>query len=284
MAIKDLISDVVEQSSNRRSLLKKIGIATAATGAAMATGGLKLSADPSSPTPVDILQFALNLEYLESEFYTTGTTGKTIEQMGVGISGAGNSGPTTGWRQVSFGNNEIFSSAIVNQIANDERNHVTLIRTALQNAGVEPIAKPEINLNALGMGFANEAQFIAVARILEDIGTSAYGGAAQVPTFTSSPYIGTAARILAIEGEHAASLRLQVARLEIATSKIDSADIVPPPSGTYFFSADPSTGLSVIRTPGQVLYLAYNAANATSGGFFPNGVNGNLRTSSSAPA
>jgi hypothetical protein len=284
MAIKDLISDVVEQSPNRRSLLKKIGIATAATGAALAAGGLKLSADPSSPTVVDVLQFALNLEYLEAEFYTTATMGKTIDQVGIGISGSGRSGATTGWHQVSFSNSTVFTGTVASQIGNDERNHVTLLRTALSNAGIEPVAKPEINLGALGIGFANEAQFLTLARVFEDIGVSAYGGAAQLSSVTSSPYIGTAARILAAEAEHVANIRLQVARLAIASSKLDSVDIIPPPSGTYFFSIDPSTGLTAIRTPGQVLYLAYNAANATSGGFFPNGVNGNLHTSSSSPA
>jgi Ferritin-like domain len=280
----DLISDVLEQSPNRRGLLKKIGIATAAAGAAMATGTVKLNADPSSPTVVDVLQFALNLEYLEAEFYTTATMGKTIDQVGIGISGSGRSGPTTGWHQVSFSNSTVFTGTVASQIGLDERNHVTLLRTALQNAGIQPIAKPEINLNALGIGFANEAQFLTLARVFEDIGVSAYGGAAQLTSVTSSPYIGTAARILAAEAEHVANIRLQVARLAIATSKLDSVDIIPPPSGTYFFSIDPSTGLTAVRTPGQVLYLAYNAANATSGGFFPNGVNGNLHTSSSTPA
>ena len=284
MAYKDLISDVVEQSPNRRSLLKKIGMAAAASGAALATGGLKLSADPSSPTVVDVLQFALNLEYLEAEFYTTATMGKTIDEVGIGISGSGNTGPTTGWHQVSFSNSLVFTGTVANQIGNDERNHVTLLRTALSNAGIEPVAKPPINLGALGIGFANEAQFLTLARVFEDIGVSAYGGAAQLGSVTSSPYIGTAARILAAEAEHVANIRLQVARLAIATSKLDSVDIIPPPSGTYFFSIDPSTGLTAIRTPGQVLYLAYNAASATSGGFFPNGVNGNLHTSSASPA
>ena len=284
MALKDLMSDVVEQSPNRRSLLKKIGIATAATGAAMAAGGLKLRADPSSPTVVDVLQFALNLEYLEAEFYTTANMGKTIDQVGIGISGSGRSGPTTGWHQVSFSNSTVFTGAVASQIGNDERNHVTLLRTALQNAGIEPVAKPEINLDALGIGFGNEGQFLTLARVFEDIGVSAYGGAAQLSSVTSSPYIGTAARILAAEAEHVANIRLQVARLAIATSKLDTVDIIPPPSGTYFFSIDPGTGLTAIRTPSQVLYLAYNAANATSGGFFPNGVNGNLHTSSSSPA
>lgn len=283
MAYKDLISDVIEQSPNRRSLLKKIGIAAAASGAAIATGGLKLKADPSSPTVVDVLQFALNLEYLEAEFYTTATMGKTISEVGIGISGSGSSGPTTGWQQVDFSNSTVFTGTVASQIGNDERNHVTLLRTALSNAGIEPIAKPEINLAALGM-VTNEALFLTVARVFEDIGVSAYGGAAQLTAVTSSPYIGTAARILAAEAEHVANIRLQVARLAIATKALDSVDIIPPPSGTYFFSIDSSTGLTAIRTPGQVLYLAYDAANATKGGFFPNGVNGNLHTSSSSPA
>lgn len=284
MAKRDLISEVLDQSPNRRGLLKKFGIAGAAAGAALAAGGIKLRADPSSPSVVDVLQFALNLEYLEAEFYTTATMGKTIDEVGIGISGSGKSGPTTGWHQVSFSNSTVFTGTVASQIGNDERNHVTLLRTALQNAGIEPVAKPPINLGALGIGFANEAQFLTLARVFEDIGVSAYGGAAQLSSVTSSPYIGTAARILAAEAEHVANIRLQVARLAIATKQLDTVDIIPPPSGTYFFSIDPHSGLTAIRTPAQVLYLAYNAANATSGGFFPDGVNGSLHTSSSSPA
>ncbi len=285
MGTKNIISDVLAESPNRRSLLKKLGMASAAAGAALASGGLELRADPASPTPVDILQFALNLEYLESEFYTVATLGKNIEEVGIGISGSGNSGPTTGGKMVNFANNLIFTGPVANQIGEDERAHVTLLRGALSKAGVTPIAKPEIALNALGIGFANEASFLMLARIFEDIGVTAYGGAAQLPSFTASPYIGTAARILATEAEHVGNIRLQVARLAIATKALDSVDILPPPSGRDFISADNVTGLTAIRTPGQVLYLAYGGmANATSGGFFPMGVNGNIHTSSSSPA
>ncbi len=280
MKKNNLVSDVLAESPNRRSLLRTLGIASAAAGAAMVSGE-KLQAQSSSLTAVDVLQFALNLEYLESEFYTTATMGKTIDQVGIGIDGAGNTGPTTGWNQVNFSNNLVFTGQIAMQIGEDERDHVTLLRSALSAANVTPIAKPPINLGALGIGFANMLQFLTLARIFEDIGVTAYGGAAGLPFFASSPYIGTAARILAVEAEHVGNIRLQVARLNISSPTLDGVDIPPPPTGTDFISADNTTGLSAIRTPGQVLYLAYgNVANVTSGGFFPMGVNGNINMSS----
>jgi len=65
---------------------------------------------------------------------------------------------------------------------------------------------------------------------------------------------------------------------------VDPVDIVPPPSGTQFISVNSMTAFSLIRTPGQVLSIAYGGqANATSGGFFPSGVNGALNMST-APA
>ncbi len=282
MSNNKLVSEVLSESPNRRSLLKKIGIASAAVGAVAVAGGVKLEAQ-TGPTVVDVLQFALNLEYLEAEFYTTATMGKTIDQVGIGIDGAGNTGPTTGWNQVNFSNNLVFSGQVAMQIGEDERAHVSLLRSALQAAGVTPVAKPAINLGALGIGFANLAQFLTLARIFEDIGVTAYAGAAALPFVANSPYIGTAARILAVEAEHSGNIRLQIARLNISSPTLDGVDIPPPPSGTDFISADNVNGLVAVRTPGQVLYLAYgNMANATSGGFFPNGANGLLNTSSAS--
>jgi hypothetical protein len=119
-----------------------------------------------------------------------------------------------------------------------------------------------------------------LARIFEDIGVSAYCGGAGY--LVGSPYLGTAARILAVEGEHVGNIRLQSALLGIPAPQLDGADIIPPPAGTNYFSTNSATGLCAVRTPGQVLYLAYGAANVTSGGFFPNGVNGVINMSSAA--
>ncbi|MGH9773224.1 MAG: ferritin-like domain-containing protein, partial [Candidatus Acidiferrales bacterium] len=93
-------------------------------------------------------------------------------------------------------------------------------------------------------------------------------------------------RILAAEAEHVGNIRLEVARLDVKFPKaLDSVDILPPPSGTLFLSVDESTGLTAVRSPGQVLFLVYGGnGNSVSGGFFPTGVNGTINTSSNSPA
>jgi hypothetical protein len=279
---ENLIPELLSASPNRRSLLKSLGIATSAASAVLATSG-KLHAQSTSLTVVDVLQFALNLEYLEAEFYTVATMGQTIDQVGIGITGSGNGGPTTGGNQVNFSNNLVFTGQVAMEIGQDERAHVKLLRDALSQAGVMPIAKPAINLGALGIGFGNVVQFLTLARVFEDIGVTAYAGAADLSFVANSPYIGTAARILAADAEHVGNIRLQLARLNISTTALDGVDIIPPPSGQKFISVDATTGLCSVRTPGQVLYLAYGgAANATSGGFFPAGVNGAINTSSAS--
>ncbi len=279
---KSIIPEVVEAASNRRSFVRKIGIATAAVGAAATLGAEKASAQTS--TDVAVLNFALNLEYLESEFYTYATTGNPITAYGIGISGVANPGNpasggyTVGGALVNFSNNLVFTQAAVNAIAADERAHVALIRGAL---GDLAIAKPNINLNALGFGFDSQNDFLKLARIFEDIGVTAYAGAAPL---LSAAVIGTAAQILAAESQHVSNVRAQIARLNIPTAPpLDGVDILPPPSQpNQFFSLD-ANGLCKTRTPGQVLYLAFGGVvNGTQGGFFPTGVNGALTTSSAS--
>ena len=193
-------------------------------------------ASTSSPTATElaVLNFALNLEYLEAEFYTYGEFGYGIEEAGIATHGVANGtnpttgGLTTGGAKVTFSNNLVFSAAITHEIGIDERAHVVLLRSFL---GSLAIAKPNINLAALSIGFHNQNEYLTLARIFEDIGVSAYGGAAYL---LSTPLvIQTAARILAVESQHVGTLHTQIARLNIPSPMLDGADLVPPPSRAY---------------------------------------------------
>jgi len=274
---KELVNQAAQKRTkpaDRRGFLKQLGMASAGVGAFLATAN---SAKAADITDVDIVQFALNLEYLEAEFYTVARTGKTIDTFGVGITGSGTAGATTGGQKVSLieGSTLALSS---DEIAADERAHVTFLRTTLLSLGVQPIAKPAINLNALGTGFESQEAFINLARAFEDVGVSAYGGAA--PLIKNATILGYAARILATESEHTGNLRLHAALYQAPTTPVDAIDILPPPSGKRYISVD-NQGLTVVRTPGQVLFIVFGGkANAVSGGFFPNGVNGIINTSS----
>ena len=281
---KSLIEEVVTAVPNRRNFLKKIGAATAAVGAMSV--GASVPADAQTTTELEVLNFALNLEYLEAEFYTFALTGASITNYGIGINGVANApnptsgGTVTGGKKVTFSNNLVFTEEIAMQIGSDERAHVKLLREAL---GGLAIARPNINLNALGLGFGSQNEFLTLSRIFEDIGVTAYAGAAGL--LSTPSVITTAARILAVEAEHVATIRTQIARLNVASPKLDGVDIVPPPTGTQlqYLSVNTADGLVSTRTYSQVLYLAFGMkANAKAGGFFPTGVNGALNMSSTA--
>jgi len=236
----------------------------------------------------DVLNFALNLEYLEAEFYTYATTGKSITTFGIGTKGQASGpnptagGSTVGGKQVTFSDNEGFLRDIATQIGADERAHVVLLRGAL---GSTASAMPNIDLEALGFGFGNQNDFLRAARILEDIGVTAYAGAAGL--LKTPDIITAAASLLGAEAEHAATIRTQIARLKIPTTAVDEVDLVPPPSGPakQVLSINVSDGLIARRTAGQVLYLAFGGkAGVKQGGFFPNGLNGTITTSTEAAA
>ena len=235
-------------------------------------GGAKLKAQAPAYTDFDILNFALNLEYLEAEFYTVALTGMTIDAMGIPITGSGYigaAGATTGGAQVTI--TDAQAAAVAAELGNDERQHVLLLQEAITELGGTPINKPAINLNALSTGFGSQTEFLTLARIFEDIGVTAYGGGA--PLLVNPTVVGYAARILAVEALHSGSIRNIIDRLAIPTTPVDGADIIPPPSGTLFFPTN-NQALTETRTVGQVHYIAYGGvANATSGGFFPAGTN-----------
>lgn len=249
----------VETLVSRRAFAKLAG----AGGAGLMLGGAR-AARAQAITDVDILNFALNLEYAEAEFYTVITTGQTIDQLGIPITGVGAQGPTTGAGKLNLSGT---LKAVAEELANDERQHVLYIRAALGEAAV---AKPALNFGVAGV--TNTTSFLTIARILEDVGVSAYGGAA--PLISDSAILGAAARIALTEAYHAGNLRLQAAQAGFPVTPIDATDVV-----TKYFTTD-DQGLARIRTPSQVLGLVFlNATPGTSaGGLFPQGVNGTIRT------
>lgn len=219
-------------------------------------------------TDTDVLNFALNLEYLEAEFYTYATKGHGIQADGVAVNGTGNVGATTGGVKTNFTDSRL--ATIAAEITFDEQQHVLFLRNALGGAAV---GKPVINLAALG-SFATQEQFLALARAFEDVGVSAYAGAAKL--IQSKTLLDAAARILATEALHSGDIRLEVAMKGIASPAVDSQDVPPPPTGTQYFTVD-SKGLAIERTTRAVLNIVYGGTGS-SGGFFPNGFNGVIRS------
>src|ERR1700742_1428375 len=128
---KHLFDDLASASRNRERFMKKMDAASAMMGGGSQTGATE------AITETDILNFALNLEYLEAEFYTYAVEGKSITSFGIGIDGKAtgenpaSGGETAGGSKVTFDNNEIFSRDIAAEIGSNERAHVILLRNAL---------------------------------------------------------------------------------------------------------------------------------------------------------
>jgi hypothetical protein len=264
----EALEELVGSAVSRRAFAKRtIAGAAMAAGALATTGAADLFAQ--GLTDESILNFALNLEYLEAEFYTVATTGQRIGDLGIGITGRGAAGATTGGARVALDAN---TQTVANHVTLDEQQHVRLLRGAL---GSSAIAKPAINLEALNLGFRTQAEFLTLARAFEDLGVSAYAGAAKL--IKNPNTLEVAARIALTEGQHAGVLRYLVAVANAAQPQVDNLDVPPlgSPNGRLF-QVD-GNGLSTIRTAAQVLAVAYGGGK-TSGGFFPNGVNGDIKS------
>lgn len=213
----------------------------------------------------DILNFALNLEYLEAEFYAVSTYGSTLVELGV-ITESETTGPTTGGKKIpNFG--KYPEADIATALRVDEIAHVKLLRSALGSAAAK---KPAINLNALGYGYSSINSWLELGRQFEDVGVSAYLGAA--PLISSSAYLAAAGAILSTEAQHSGTLRWGCIMNGVTSGAVDSRDVPPTPKNPYCVT---SNGLSIARTPAQVLNIVYHGGHC-SGGFYPNGMNGGI--------
>jgi hypothetical protein len=134
------------------------------------------------------------------------------------------------------------------------------------------VKKPAINLNALGYGFASVNDWLKLARQFEDVGVSAYLGAA--PLISSSTYLAAAAAILSTEAFHSGAIRWACIGNAVTSPAVDSLDI--PPTSQNVFDVD-KNALAIPRTPSQVLNIVY-AGGKSMGGFYPMGMNGSINT------
>jgi len=251
---------------SRRSLLRLAGAGAAAglfaTLSSPVTAAMKRNPDQLSDagdltrSDINTLNFALNLEYLEAEFYTYAVSGQGIEALGISTNGQGASGATTGGQRVNFA--DPILRAVAEELAFDEQQHVKLLRLVL---GDKAIAKPAINLNAVGFGFANDAEYLMLSRMMEDTGVTAYTGSTHM---LSRDLLTAAAGILADEAYHMGNVRLLIAQKNIPTKPVDGKDILPPPSGKKFFAVD-NFALALPRTMQEVLPIVRP--------FYPQGLN-----------
>ncbi|ONF95281.1 ferritin-like domain-containing protein [Sphingomonas jeddahensis] len=260
----DLMERAETQRRARRSFIRLCG------GAAAMTGGLSLlaacddedndliPAPTPSPTPsptgtptpavsdADVLNFALQLEYLEGNYYSYAVSGQGIPanlQTGAGTQGAVIAGTGGGAaRKVEFSDRIVEQYA--REIAFDELGHIGFLRRTLGNAAV---AQPVINLsgsatvtvgNATPVGaftaaaraagvigpndifdpFANDENFLIGSYLLTDVGVTAYRGSARL--ITNKTFLEASAGILATECYHDGVIRSELWRRGLTVPSI----------------------------------------------------------------
>jgi hypothetical protein len=291
-------NDVATPATDRRLVLKT----SLATIAALGTGAFSTLANaqafPAASSDVDtaILNFALNLEYLEAEFYLRAVYGQGLGPKNT--SGRDHNGSVTGGSKVPFKTDAIHAYA--REIADDERNHVEFLRSAL---GAHKVAEPDINLkhsfNALaqaaGLGnmfdpFSSEENFLLGAFIFEDVGVTAYHGAAKL--ITNKTYLDAAAGILAVEAYHAGIIRLLCYQAGLAASANKISDLRNDLSAAAGAPAVTDQGITLKgkanlvpadsnsiayeRTTSEVLNIVYAGGKKNDFGFFPKRLNGHF--------
>jgi rubrerythrin len=124
---------------------------------------------------VDILNFALTLEYLESAFYEEAM--KKVKAT----------------RELK---------ALLPLLASDEKQHVATLKGTVEKLGGKPVAKPTFDFE-----YSGTSGFLKLAETFENTGVGAYNGAA--PQVKSKEVLAAAGSIVQVEARHAAAIALQ---------------------------------------------------------------------------
>jgi hypothetical protein len=315
----DNLKSVMQNRVSRRRFITGVsagmGAAAAVSLAAGCGGGnssttapttAPTTAAPSGVTDVDILNFALNLEYLEAEFYLLGTTGSGLQTADIGTS----PGTVTGGAMVPFQTPAIQQYA--NEIALQEQQHVQDIRSLITTLGGTPVDRPTLDFtnafnaaaSAAGIGstfnpFDNEDDFILGSFVFEDVGVTAYHGAGTLIQ-NKTQVLPAAGGIQAVEAYHAATIRTLLVGLGgayvtnanlISNLRGAASAVVVGGTGAAETTVSASTivaadsnSIAYDRNTDQVLHIVYLSATAgvvKSGGFYPNGMNGTITATAS---
>ncbi len=127
---------------------------------------------------VEILNFALTLEYLESDFYN-------VTGAKVGLKGQ--------------------AKSYAKMFGEQEADHVNALTSTIKQLGSTPVAKPKFSIPV-----TSERSFLALASVLENTGVGAYNGAA--PSLRSKEVLSAAGEIVQIEARHAAAINLLIGK------------------------------------------------------------------------
>ena len=172
------LTTIEVQGLTREAFLLRATLAAGATyGALSATPYITNALAQEGGGDVDILNYALTLEYLEAAFYTMAV--KEVKGLSAD------------------------EAKLAKMLRDDEDAHVEALTATIKKLGGKPAAKPKV---AFAGAFASPAAFLKTSNALEDTGVSAYNGAA--PNIKAVEVLAAAGSIVQVEARHAALIRL----------------------------------------------------------------------------
>ena len=194
------LAGVEVHGMNRASFLLKGALATGAVYGASAVAPFVSNALAAS-SDIDILNFALTLEYLETNFYQV--KGKAVHLSGE-------------------------AKTLAKLFGDEEAEHVTALTGAIKKSGGKPVKMPQF-----AFPVTNQASFLKLAYTLENVGVGAYNGAG--PSLKSKALLAAAGSIVQIEARHAAAINLLIGKPPTPTGAFD----VPASMATVLAAATP---------------------------------------------